>query len=160
MTLELTPHIQAQLEKLKDIRLPEPVAWWPLAPGWWILSALFLLAIGGFFIWSFLRRRTVRFVALKELKTLRDTDSFVDYSVFSAEVSALLRRVAIRRSGHSISRLTGKDWINYLCKGKDGMTQQMASILARAPYALTELKPAAQAGALTDAAELWIRRHT
>ena len=25
---------------LRDLRLPEPVGWWPPAPGWWILAAI------------------------------------------------------------------------------------------------------------------------
>ena len=36
----LTPEMQAELDKLRDIRLPDPVGWWPPAPGWWVLLAL------------------------------------------------------------------------------------------------------------------------
>ena len=25
------------LAQLRDIQLPEPISWWPLAPGWWVL---------------------------------------------------------------------------------------------------------------------------
>ena len=33
---------------LRDLHLPEPVGWWPPAPGWWILLLLVttLLAYG------------------------------------------------------------------------------------------------------------------
>ena len=29
---KLTPEMQAELDKLRDIRLPDPVGWWPPAP--------------------------------------------------------------------------------------------------------------------------------
>ena len=29
---------------LRDIHLPEPVSWWPMAPGWWWVIGLLLLA--------------------------------------------------------------------------------------------------------------------
>jgi hypothetical protein len=33
------------LAQLRDIHLPEPVSWWPLAPGWWVLALLLLLML-------------------------------------------------------------------------------------------------------------------
>ena len=46
---------------LRDIYLPEPISWWPLAPGWWIIiGGLFALAILGFLAWRFYARRQVR----------------------------------------------------------------------------------------------------
>jgi hypothetical protein len=35
------------LAQLRDIHLPEPILWWPLAPGWWVLIILLL----GTFTW-------------------------------------------------------------------------------------------------------------
>ena len=46
---------------LRDIHLPEPISWWPLAPGWWILvGGLLALAILGFLAWRFYARRQIR----------------------------------------------------------------------------------------------------
>ena len=30
------------LDQLRDIHLPEPISWWPLAPGWWLLIIIAL----------------------------------------------------------------------------------------------------------------------
>ena len=31
------------LAQLRDIHLPEPILWWPLAPGWWVLIVLYFI---------------------------------------------------------------------------------------------------------------------
>ena len=31
---------------LRDLHLPEVVGWWPLAPGWWVLLAMLVIACG------------------------------------------------------------------------------------------------------------------
>ncbi|WP_221799556.1 DUF4381 domain-containing protein [Oceanobacter mangrovi] len=49
---------------LADIHLPEPVSFWPLAPGWWLLAGLILLAaiaIGWWFYHHQPKERQPRF---------------------------------------------------------------------------------------------------
>jgi hypothetical protein len=36
------------LAQLRDIQLPEPISWWPLAPGWWVL----IILATGIFGWA------------------------------------------------------------------------------------------------------------
>lgn len=36
---------QDPLSQLRDIHLPEPVSWWPPAPGWWILAVIILATL-------------------------------------------------------------------------------------------------------------------
>ena len=33
------------LAELRDIHLPDAISWWPLAPGWWLLITISLVAI-------------------------------------------------------------------------------------------------------------------
>lgn len=47
---------QDPLSQLRDIHLPAPGGFWPPAPGWWILAALFLTILAAL-IWWFLRQR-------------------------------------------------------------------------------------------------------
>ena len=35
---------------LRDLHLPDAISWWPLAPGWWIVLGLALIA--NFLKWS------------------------------------------------------------------------------------------------------------
>ncbi|MCV0428113.1 MAG: DUF4381 domain-containing protein [Roseibium sp.] len=158
MTPEFSPHILAQLDQLRDIRLPAPVSWWPLAPGWWAVAAFILAACTAVTTWSILRRRTVRYAALKELETLRQKETPVDFSALATDVSALLRRVAIRLKGHSVGILSDRDWADYLSSGKNGMPQQTADLLAQAPYAPSKPASDADKKVLVEAAERWIRR--
>ena len=46
------------LSQLRDIHTPDPVSWWPLAPGWWILIVLIIAAIVALVVWLNKRSRT------------------------------------------------------------------------------------------------------
>jgi len=35
---------------LRDIHLPDPISWWPIAPGWWMIIASVILVIAVVFI--------------------------------------------------------------------------------------------------------------
>jgi hypothetical protein len=34
------------LTQLRDIQVPEPISWWPPAPGWWLLALVSIIALG------------------------------------------------------------------------------------------------------------------
>ena len=42
--------LNPQALTLRDIHLPEPISWWPIAPGWWIIIASLFLFIVVIFI--------------------------------------------------------------------------------------------------------------
>lgn len=147
----LTPQQIAQLAQLKDIHLPEAVSWWPLAAGWWLLLALLLTVVIALFVWQAKQRHSGKRAALHCLAQLSaDTPT-----AFAAELSALLRRVAIQHVGQSAATLSGDDWSAFLCKDQL-MPEKMAYYLAHAPYA--PLASPFSDSELRRAAEQWIRR--
>ena len=97
---------------LRDIHLPDGLPWWPLAPGWWLLALLLILLCAG--IWWYLRwrRQPLKQASLRELTRLRDAFSAgASRPQMLAEISALLRRVAISRYGRKYAAgLTGEAW--------------------------------------------------
>ena len=61
-----TPNDDA-LAALRDIHLPEAVALWPPAPGWWLLIVVLLISCLGIGVFLRLRRRSLKRAALLEL---------------------------------------------------------------------------------------------
>lgn len=152
----LTPQQLEQLAQLKDIQLPDAVSWWPPAMGWWLLMALFLLVVSiliYFVISHFVMRRLrLRKAALAELAALNDDDPIA----FVADLSALLRRIALQR-GEAVATLSGTAWAQYLSKDEI-ISQDDARHFADAPYVNPNTKPSTQT--LRQAAEQWIRRNS
>ena len=69
----LTKAAPNPLDQLRDIHLPEPISWWPLAPGWWILIIAGCLLFA-WLIRFFYRRHSAglyRRQAQKKLKVLQ-----------------------------------------------------------------------------------------
>jgi len=159
MTKPLSPEIAAELNKLRDIRLPDPISWWPLAPGWWAVLSLLVGLIIAIAIVRYFRRRTVRYVALNELDALRKGAAQSNTVELATALSVLLHRIAIRLRGQSIGVLSGEQWSTYLSNGKNGMKPTLSRFLAEAPYAASAPEGGPSATELLNASEKWIRRH-
>lgn len=109
---------------LRDIHLPEPVSWWPIAPGWWLLAAALLLI----FVLAFIARKIYRSKQLKrdinaELETIKQQfQQTKNKSQLAKALSVLLRRANITYyshshfNGESIPGLTGENWLAWLDK--------------------------------------------
>jgi len=89
----LTAAAPNPLDQLRDIHLPEPISWWPLAPGWWILIIASCLLLA--WLINLLYRRYIaklyRRQALKKLQQL----TLADDSSQLRELFELLKQTAI-----------------------------------------------------------------
>ena len=110
------------LAELRGYHPPDPVSWWPPAPGWWLVALL----IVGLLIWvtvwalgAWRRRRLAGAApraALDELAALRAAHARDgDAAAFARGLSRLLRRFALARyPRRAVAGLSGEDWLVFL----------------------------------------------
>jgi len=157
----------AQLAQLRDIHLPDPISWWPLAPGWWVLAALLIVCSIFVFIAGLRRRRSLKYKALRELDQLRSgTAAHVSIVELASELCVLVRRVVLNTAnGRRHVNTHGDAWSGYLAASPNGMPDEIARFIATAPYALHGVAgqpgdgTAPDSDALFGAVENWIRKH-
>ena len=107
---------------LRDINGIDAVGWWPPGPGWWVVAALLLLLLilirlnwGAITAWIQRPRAPWRHDARKQLNLLRKKLKISDSKQIAAELSELLRRIAVARCGRSsCAGLSGQDWLQWL----------------------------------------------
>lgn len=146
---------------LKDIHLPDPVSWWPPAPGWWLLPVVLVLlyALGRVLAGTLRRRRErrrLRHQALAELARIeRDLDDTGNLAGALEHASVLLRRVALTVfPGDRVAGRVGREWVDWLRKtGPDDLNPAMLEALARAPY---RPEPDVPGSSALSAARQWI----
>lgn len=138
----MNPALQNTIE-LRDIHLPEPVFWWPLAPGWWFLIALVIaLALAAYiFIPKLIKKynhQPARKLALIEFKNIQqDFQIQENRQSLAQSLSILLRRVCMTYdSRHNSASITGQTWINKLnsLNPQQPFSDDMVNTLLNAPY--------------------------
>jgi len=98
---------------LRDIHLPEPVSWWPPAPGWTVLAvAIAVLAIAAVTAWLWRRHTRVRRAAFAELLIIEARfREHGDTHTLARDLSRLTRRTALALEGASlVANATGDEW--------------------------------------------------
>ena len=150
------------LSELRPLQLPDPIGWWPPAPGWWLLFFMLcvLLAVS---IWLALRAHRLaafRRQALRELEFLAASAQNRSSPEIVAGLNALLKRVAlVRHPTREVARLSGEQWLQFLeCDGADaGFSQGPGRALADLAY-----RPCGDADlpAIVDLCRRWIRTST
>lgn len=147
---------------LRDIHLPEPVSWWPLAPGWWLCIAL-LVALGAALAWWWhgapLRR--VRQAALAELGAIdAGYGRNADGHACAQSLSRLLRRLALLAGDAQAAHLNGAALLAVLNGlGRTPLPEEIITLLDTAPYS-PRAAAAIDAARFRDATrdlERWLR---
>lgn len=125
--------------QLRDIHLPAAAAFWPPAPGWWLLALVVLatLAWGGVFAWRRYRiaqhrRRVLSALATIESRLLRERSPEM-----LARLSVLLRRLALTRFPRErVATLSGNAWLEFLDESGGGgrFRDGPGQVLAAGPY--------------------------
>lgn len=148
------------LAQLKDIHLPDPISWWPLAPGWYMVMVIILLMIFALFYLAYKRKINAK-PKLQALDLLASYKQHYEQEgntqVTSARVSELLRRVAlVYYPRGQVASLHGESWIHFLNQTSKGVDfTPVQAMLLESPFKKGEninLKP------LLTRTELWIKQ--
>jgi hypothetical protein len=150
------------LAGLRDWHLPDPVSWWPPAPGWWLLLLLLIAGVAAYRLWRVLRARALAptRLALVELEVLRGRlADGLGPREFVAALSQLLKRLAlVRYRRDEVAGLSGADWLAFLDRsaGTTAFTQGAGSLLADSQFRASAPRDG-ELAALADLAREWIR---
>jgi len=145
---------------LRDIHLPEPIGFWPLAYGWWLLiAAVVILALVGGVLWQRWQRRRPLREALRALEsaTLLHQQGKLDEAL--QLVSQTLRRLAMTLAAPTVAGLTGDAWLAWLDSrwSREGFQTGAGKLLVAAPYRPTGQVNTAQTRDVIDMARSWLR---
>ncbi|MES9832936.1 MAG: DUF4381 domain-containing protein [Candidatus Thiodiazotropha sp. L084R] len=152
------------MDPLRDIRGIDPVSWWPLAPGWWLVLAGVLLLIL-VVVWLIRRRRLYPLGrwqqdARRQLITLKQRIKREPAKPVANDLSELLRRIAIARCGREMTAsLTDEAWLDWLqSNDSTGFPWRVKGrLLLELPYAPPDYTAdKATLGQLIDAAIHWV----
>lgn len=137
------------LSRLRDIVVPEPVSWWPVAPGWWVLTVFLVLAIA-YASWRVIRVYRANAYRREALGLLEDAGT-------DAEISAVLKRAAMAAFGRDeVASLSGEAWCRWLDVHVPGqMSAEVCQAFEDGIYG--EAGP--RNPVLLSYAEQWIRQH-
>jgi hypothetical protein len=126
---------------LRDIHLPEPVPFWPLAPGWWILLGILVaVVVTGWLLYQ--RKKYLQLSAIRQARTelekiVSHYESNKNPLELGRQLSILLRRISISLFPRTeVASLTGDQWLEFLDKQTSGepFSKHAGRILAEAPY--------------------------
>lgn len=153
------PTSSRPLQELRDVHLPDPIALWPPAPGWWLV---FGLMVGGgiVFMWMrvYRRRTKARRLAMAEIGEVKQHyDTHQDDQWMVQRLSEIIRRYAMATFPRTeVAGLVGSSWLRFLDRtgGTNQFTEGIGNLLSSEPYRPQSAVPAAD---LLPLVEGWIQ---
>lgn len=141
------------LQQLAPLREPNPIGWWPPAPGWWVLAVVVLVGLGLLALVLY-RRRQARRYRRQALQRLQQLYSAGDVTL--EQLNQLLKATAMRGFPASdVARLHGTRWQQFL----------IATAAKLPPDPWNELEQVyrqpslAASAALLQQSRQWLRQH-
>jgi hypothetical protein len=151
---------QDPLANLQPLRQGEPIGWWPLAPGWWVLLAIAIvtLAVLAYLMHRRYQRNAYRRVALARLQALHSRyNAQHNTGDYLAQLNSLLKSVALRAyPREQVAAAHGFHWRTFLNQDLPPALQFPAEFDAAA-YQRT--CPELDLAQLQSAARHWIKTH-
>jgi len=145
-----TPQSNPMLEQLKDIHLPDPVSWWPIAWPWWLMLIIFISAI---VFYIYYRNKNIwRDNAIKKLTSFDQTNDVN----FALQCNRLLKQISIHKLDQSSASLSGITWLKFL----DSKLKTAIFLPSLEAFAFIPDNPKITIDTvqLKSACELWIRK--
>jgi hypothetical protein len=104
---------------LRDIHLPESVAFWPLAYGWWILIFTVITVISlAVFLYLRYRKNRLSAITLARQEYTRISGEYQQHNDaiwLAAQISILMRRLSVSLFPRTqVASLTGDEWLSFL----------------------------------------------
>jgi hypothetical protein len=150
------------LAQLKDIHLPPPIGWWPLAPGWYVVMSLIFIWVVCCLYCAYQRylngRPKKQALVLLDLYAIQYAKEGTTQAT-SARISELLKRVAlVYYPRQQVASIHGQEWIDFLnTTSKKLDFESVKTMLLDSPFKPNEpinLNP------LITLAKLWIKQRT
>lgn len=148
------------LERLEDIHRAAEPAWWPPAPGWWVVAALVVAGL----VWLALRLMAGLKAHLRRRRLLRELDELTERfdpraqpAAYLGALNRLFRAIALRAFPETgCARLQGEAWVAFIRERIPGGGSESLAALERGPY---RPRPEFNPAELQAQARLWVAHH-
>ena len=116
------------IQQLAPLRTPDPIGFWPLAPVWWVVIGLLVIALS-FLCFQLLKRyqrNSYRREAVKWLSELQEANSDVQ------ALSGALKATALNAyEATSVASLSDESWPNFLRESCSKLSDNALDVLSR-----------------------------